>query len=761
MKKPMIKALACSLAFTLALSTPVAVSAEGISSVYSVSEESDNKTKTNTNTNTNTDTNSNAEIIDEADYSKVIGLVVNPEQASVEVGKEITLEASILVGCEAEAGTDSFRSMSLNDLAAEEDMVVVFEGEEILAAKLAEKLTWYEESEEDYVAVTNNNDGTATVAGTNKGATTVSVKLGDVYKASATVNVKKYAEKLEFKADAPKVGYLKHNCMNLYDFVDMGDANDDITWNIYQRDNKGKLKVSKAATVAANGQITFKKLTNGKNIIIKAVSERGLWATHEMSIEKGTPATKVTAGTKSYSLEIKEENLNPEQEVSVALTPVDTTDCVTWTSNKSNIATVVVDANDKTKATIIAQNPGTAKITAKATSGKKVVFTVKVTAPLQRIETIVSVKENIYQGQSVQLEAVKVPHNATDKIKFKLSDNKSMKKYATVNAKGVLKANKKNTGKVSVIAYTTGKNAKSSTPVEFEIKPSTLTKITITNAKKNGTKNVMTLYKNKSFDFNAVFENGTEEMATWSSNKAKVSTVDDAGVAKALAAGKAKITVSGVKADGKTVKDTVTVTVLQPVTKIQLNKTDVTVNPKTNKAQNVSLKVSKQLPKGAKEDITWTIEETNSTATFGFKSGKASVASITANSVKVVVPTDAKLGDYVVVKATAASGATEYATITVCNKTSKVQFTDTKNVMKNATVAVGDKLVNGTNFAIEVLSAATDANYNEDIVSFTANNSNVRIEGDVIYVLKSGKTTITAKTASGKKATLKLTINAE
>lgn len=754
MKKPMIKALACSLAFTLALSTPVAVSAEGIANVYSETQKSENDT--NTNTNTNTDTNSSAESIDQETYAQVIGLVVNPEEASVEVNKEIELSASILVDCEAQAGTEGFRSMSLNDL--DEDMVVVFEGEEILAAKLAEKLTWYEDSENNNVKVTNNNDGTATVRGMEKGNTTVSVKLGDVYKASASVKVKQYSVRENFSLATPVNPYVKH-VVNMNDYLTR-DGNEDIIWNVLQNNKKAK-----AATITADGILTLKKETKGNPITVTAVSERGLYAFVTFEIEAGNPIAKInTISADKTELTIKEADLYPKANATITFTAKDTaketTDYITWTTNKPNVVSV---AGNGATAVITAQNPGKAVVTAKSTSGKSKKITITVKAPLERIDGIVATKTNIYNGQSVQLQAIKVPANATDKVSFKLTDSKNMKKIATVSSKGMLKASKKVQGTVSVVAYTKGSNAKTSEAVAFEIKPSTITNITINNANLNGKKKVMTLYKNKSYDFEATFQNGVEEMATWSTSKAKVSTVGETGIAKALAAGKANITVSAVTPAGKTVKDKVALTVVQPVTKIQLNKTVATVNPKT-KDQTVALKVSKQLPKGAKETITWTIAETNNAEAFGFKVGKTVLAKVTSNSAKVSVAKTAKLGDYVVVKATAASGATEYATITVCNKTQKVQFTDGTNVIKNATVKVGDAKVIGKDYILEVISKdATEATaqYNEDIVSLTSNNKNVRIEGDTIYVVNPGKATITAKTAAGKKATLKLTIEAK
>ena len=51
---------------------------------------------------------------------------------------------------------------------------------------------------------------------------------------------------------------------------------------------------------------------------------------------------------------------------------------------------------------------------------------------------------------------------------------------------------------------------------------------------------------------------------------------------------------------------------------------------------------------------------------------------------------------------------------------------------------------------------------NEKIISFTANNGNVKVmrtsKGYVLYGVKAGKSTVTAKTASGKSAKITFTV---
>ena len=168
-------------------------------------------------------------------------------------------------------------------------------------------------------------------------------------------------------------------------------------------------------------------------------------------------------------------------------------------------------------------------------------------------------------------------------------------------------------------------------------------------------------------------DGATNDMLSWSSNKTKVATVNQNGVVTAQAAGTAKITVSALNTSGKVIKRTATIKVTQVVQKIELSKSDVTVNwnNKAKKDYSVSLKVSKQLPKGAKkETILWRVVGVN---------GSSEEEVITKSGIrvndkgKVTLPVSVPNGTVVKVRARAAYGATATATITVCNPTQKIE----------------------------------------------------------------------------------------
>ena len=253
-----------------------------------------------------------------------------------------------------------------------------------------------------------------------------------------------------------------------------------------------------------------------------------------------------------------------------------------------------------------------------------------------------------------------------------------------------------------------------------------------------------------------------EEALIWASNKSKVADVNGngfKGLVTAFSKGTAKITVSAYNNKGQLKKATATIKVQRVVNALQLNKTAVNVFPKLKRGavveQKVNLNVKKQLPAGAvAETILWTIDD--AARENGFK-----VAMSGKNNVKasVTVPASAKPGDSVTVTATSKSGATASAVITVCNKTTKVQFqtlegTEIKPATKS--IKVGET---ADAKAVVISDAGTDVDGNET-VSYSVNKKGIATvidNGDgtiTVYGIKKGTVKVTAKTLSGKKAVL-------
>ncbi len=769
MKKPMIKALAFATAITMVFSTPLTALADGLASLYAEgSAEGTGTHGTGTGSGTVGPEDIPGTIPDQAIKDRIIGIALDKDNLTVTVGESYpddVLTASLIMERDSTELDGRIQTITINSANFEmySDLEVLLDGKPTTVTEvLEESISW--DSKEKLVKFEPDKDlgnRQVKVKGEKAGKDVVTVGIaGTEYKASADVTVKKYASSFTLKA--PKDAYVKHKIdMNDY-LTKPADTNDVITWKVYEDGKIGKS--TSAASIDKNGILTLKKV--GKKIVVIATGERGATGkTPAFEILKGEPITKLTKSKEVKELIITASKRYPEETLSVTATPAKTTDYINWTSSNSNIVSVVGKTKgaarafgESTEATITGINPGKATITATASSGKKVTFKVTVKAPLQEFADIVTDRgtKTVYNGQKVQLIAVTKPEvcDEAKKIKFKLAD-KTQKNIATVTSKGVLTANKKGVeGKVKVVAYYKDKQSK---PIEIEVKKSLVTGITLDQ-------NIKEMYVTNPKDTQelkatVLGDGATKDMLSWSSNKTKVATVDQNGVVTAHAAGTAKITVSAINTSGKTVKQTATIKVTQVVQRIELSKSNVTVNwnNKAKKDYSVTLKVSKQLPKGAKkETILWRVVSVN---------GKSDDETIAKSGVtvsdkgKVTIPVSTPNGTVIQVRARAAYGATATATITVCNPTQKVEAAN-----KKVTVSVDAKQPFELEKAYTVTAKKgyTDTKFNEKIISYTANNSNVKImrtsKGYVLYGVKAGKSVVTAKTASGKSAKITFTV---
>lgn len=842
MKKPIVKALACAMALTMALSSPVsALATEGIRDIFTTSEG-----KTNTGTGTGTGTDTKAADVDENDpnYVQVVGIEIAPSSSFLKPGSKKTLEATIIAETEAK-DTEAFSMQELSQMS--DDMIFVFEGKEYrgtdVQKALADKLTWvYGKWENDkYVEIsgtqakgriemTQDKDEPDTAEVVVKDRTTllklkneegnkwyntpayVTVRLGKTLKATAEIKIKWNAENIEIAA--PEYNYVKHKIdLNQECLVDM-DGNDELTWDVYEK-NGSTYKKTKAATIA-NGVMTLKSATkDGQTLYLKAVGEEGK-PSNEIPFEilKGQPINELTTTEKKINLEITADSgsgATPEKELKAAYQyksgklnttaghTENTTDKITWTSKNKDIATVepvLIQPFDSVRAEgekgcfqkdgiegvkVVGHDVGKTTITGVSTSGKKITYTVTVTAPLQEIKGVklVDDRSKIYSGQKIQLEAIKVPSKANAKITWSIS-NREDKKLASVSSKGILTAKKVTEPKKITVTATAKKEGNKSGSGEITIDLSPLTDIdfsksSLTLTGKNKDKATipnLPVGRMKTLITSGVPETGKEitdadlkDMLTWTSSKVKAVEVEQDGVKgkiKAISAGKANIKVSYPINTGKLKTKTITVSTKQSVTSIGLKQTDFTVNAGSKKA--ITVTVNKLNPKGAKETVfSWETHVWNPDGTVMQPSEYASKgitpASGTKKSAKVNFTKDVAVGTKVEVTAISKSGAKAKATITVCNPTKSF-----KPVAKTKDVSIGDKIDVSTLVQLERKNSDGKAEFDEKIVGCTVNNDNVRLvkEDDgkwYVYVLKvgTGSTKLTVKTAS-KSANITLKI---
>lgn len=381
--------------------------------------------------------------------------------------------------------------------------------------------------------------------------------------------------------------------------------------------------------------------------------------------------------------------------LTATMSPKNTTDTIAWKTSNKKVATVK-------NGVVTAVNAGTATITAEASSGVTAAFVITVKVPSTKIE-LKKTNISVYRFKTYELEASLTPANSTDKITWTSSDTN----IAVVSDKGVVTANKRGT---AVITATTesGKTAKCTVTV---IIPAT--KVTLD-------KTELTLNKGRKTSLKAVIEpEKSTDSLSWSSSNEKVAKVSSNGVVTAVGKGTATITAKA----GSGAKAVCRITVKLPATRIKLNRTQASLN----QGKKLTLKAS-VTPKNTTDSKKWS-------------SSDEKVAKVSSKGVVTAV---GKGTATITVKTTSGKRAT--CKITVKVPAAKIKLNKTSLVLKKK----------GT----YTLKASLTPKNSTDTIKWSSSNSKavkVSAKGKVTAVAK-GKATITAKTASGKKATCKITV---
>ena len=526
---------------------------------------------------------------------------------------------------------------------------------------------------------------------------------------------------------------------------------------------------------------------------------------------KGAVVDSVTG--KAKMIEVPDGDLYVDENKTVS--QVEVTDVITWTSNKVAIASV---AGDSESAEITAKGVGKATITAKATSGKKATLSVTVKATLSSLE-ITNKETELYTGQSLQMTYEKTPEQSKDAVAWSIAkvENENGKAInnpnASINGKGVLTIKPKlneNYSTVTVVLKSkkkvptgaTGEDGKAvsdyiSAEKTINLAQSDITGITVTEAgktiatatienkklKKNvgiskaDNTSILNVPKSGTYNVEVVGAGGADSLV-WKSSNAKVAEITSTGdqvQIKAIKNGSATITVSGVYNNkANAIKTTFKVTVQQPIKTVTLNKTSVVINQKDKKnvPQNQSVSFKATLgPKGyKKEAVTWTVDCVKGDATIA--NGKLTmVAPVVGDEFKVTasVPTGAKATATVKVLAKTTGVAIAQEPVLAEETQTPVLF-ETEN-KKGKLVANTEEVVLGESFVMYPFvnvsavkkgndwhAAGTD---NCEDVTYSVNKKGiVSIASDgTVYGIKPGTVKITAKTPTGQKTTLTVTVN--
>ena len=261
---------------------------------------------------------------------------------------------------------------------------------------------------------------------------------------------------------------------------------------------------------------------------------------------------------------------------------------VSWSSSDKKIATV------DSKGLVKGVAKGTATITVKAKDGSGVKATCKITVrqPVTKI-TLNKKSASILRNKTITLKATAGPSSANDKSVAWTTSNK---KVATVNSKGVVKGIAKGTATITATARD-GSKVKAACKITVR---QPVTKITLN-------KKSASILRNKTITLKATAgpSSANDKSVTWTTSNKKIATVNSKGVVKGIAKGTATITATA--KDGSKVKAVCKITVRQPVTKLTINKTKLTVK----KGKTATLKVTVAPSSANDKSLKWTTSNKN------------------------------------------------------------------------------------------------------------------------------------------------------
>ena len=234
-----------------------------------------------------------------------------------------------------------------------------------------------------------------------------------------------------------------------------------------------------------------------------------------------------------------------------------------------------------------------------------------------------------------------------------------------------------------------------------------------------------TLEKDASLTLKATVNptNATNQKLTWSTSNKNVATVDSNGKVKAVGKGTATITVKS--ANGK--KATCKVTVTLPVTSVKLNKTSITLN----KSKTATLKATINPTNANNQKLTWS----TSNKKVATVDGNGKVKAVGKGTATITVKS--------------ANGKTATCKVTVKIPATKIKLNKTKLTLK-------------VKKTVSLKATVTPAN-SSDKLTWTSSNKKIATvsSSGKVTAKKAGTVTITVTTASGKKATCKITVKAK
>lgn len=297
-------------------------------------------------------------------------------------------------------------------------------------------ITW-SSSNEAVVSVANANTQSVTIKAVAAGTAVLTGTTSSGISASITVTVPVPQIKVNGITIDKEVTLNVGGVHQLNPQLTPANANESVTFTY----TSSKAEV---ATVDANGLI---RAVAPGSVSIQAKTSTGKTANCNVTVK--SPAKKVTLLVNKPSF--KKIYMAKGQTVALKakVTPENTTDTITWKSNKAKIAAV------NASGTVTAKKKGTAKITATTTSKKKATITVIVQKKQVKAKKVtLKAKKTMKRGKTIRVTPALKSAKSTDTVSF--ASNKPA--IAKVDAYGYVTGLKKGKVKITVTA-SSGKKA--------------------------------------------------------------------------------------------------------------------------------------------------------------------------------------------------------------------------------------------------------------------------------------------------------------
>ena len=247
--------------------------------------------------------------------------------------------------------------------------------------------------------ITLSNNGIITANGAGHGH--VQVIAGNCFD---NIRIKSIIECTSISLDKTSLSFTSYNAtQKLNATIAPSNTTDTITW---------KSSNTSVASVSANGTVT--SVGEGSCTITATCGSKS--ATCSVTIDAVRPCTSISLSKSSYTLDLSGTD---SVTFTATVAPSNTTDNITWSSNKTSVATVSATSNGA-KGTIFAKSPGTATIT--ATCGSK---SASITITVEASCTGISVSPSTYTinvGDFIafgsEIFVSRTPSNCTDNITY-------------------------------------------------------------------------------------------------------------------------------------------------------------------------------------------------------------------------------------------------------------------------------------------------------------------------------------------------------